>query len=454
MGDSHRRDPHLGKRDRGGRTRRAETFWGWLRITARLWGFFAFILLVLVLFRHIVLPFIIAAVVTYVLAPILRRLSAVRVAGRRAPRVVWLMALYAALLGLTAVFVTSFVPRLSRDVQRVVREAPQLAQKAKSTWLPSIAQWVERNLASTAPPETVASRPTESPSLRVRQLPDGGFEVDPRDMAVEVVRQDDGRWLLRVAAEEVEADRPARVEDAIEKYFRDLLRESESQAGQLLKLGQRFVVGVMSVITTFILVLMISAFLLVDTERILSWMRNLVPMEFHGDFDNVVQLIDRALGGAIRGQLLICVVNGVLTGIGLTVIGVKYALLLALLAGVMSLIPIFGSIMSTIPIVLVALVSGETGIDVVAGFAVLVWIIGIHLLEANLLNPKIIGTAARIHPVLVIFAVVAGQRTYGAAGALLAVPIFSAIQAMFVYIRAKVRGELDLPGLKPPTPRR
>jgi predicted PurR-regulated permease PerM len=65
------------------------------------------------------------------------------------------------------------------------------------------------------------------------------------------------------------------------------------------------------------------------------------------------------------------------------------------------------------------------------------WIVGIHLIEANVLNPKIIGTAAKIHPVLVIFALFLGEASYGLVGALLAVPILSAIQVIFMYFYRK-----------------
>ena len=66
---------------------------------------------------------------------------------------------------------------------------------------------------------------------------------------------------------------------------------------------------------------------------------------------------------------------------------------------------------------------------------VLAWIIGIHLVEANFLNPKIMGDAAKIHPVLVVFALIAGEHSYGLVGALFAVPVASIIQTIFVYYR-------------------
>jgi len=151
---------------------------------------------------------------------------------------------------------------------------------------------------------------------------------------------------------------------------------------------------------------------------------------------------DRGLSGVIRGQLVICLVNGVLTFVGLLIFDVKYALLLSVVAGVMSLIPIFGSILSTIPIVALALVSTDHGVDVFKGVAAFLWILGIHFVEANFLNPHILGNAAKMHPVLVVFALIAGEHTFGLVGALFAVPVASVIQTLFVYFRKRAwRGE-------------
>jgi predicted PurR-regulated permease PerM len=197
----------------------------------------------------------------------------------------------------------------------------------------------------------------------------------------------------------------------------------------------------------FFFTLMIAAFLLIDLEKVLSFMRTLFPANVRDDFDVIIRGIDRGLSGVIRGQLVICLINGCLTYVGLVVFGVKYGLILAIVAGMMSLIPIFGAILSSVPIVIVALVSGDAGIDAVRGIAMLLWIIGIHFIEANLLNPKIIGTAAKIHPVLVIFALFFGEAAFGLVGALLAVPALSATQVIFMHYFAKNRA---LPAPPPP----
>jgi predicted PurR-regulated permease PerM len=101
----------------------------------------------------------------------------------------------------------------------------------------------------------------------------------------------------------------------------------------------------------------------------------------------------------------------------------------------MSLIPIFGSILSSVPIIAIALISSGT-FDLTQGVKMLAWICGIHLLEANVFNPKIMGDAAKIHPVLVVFALIAGEHSYGLVGALFAGPVASMIQTIFASLPA------------------
>ena len=166
---------------------------------------------------------------------------------------------------------------------------------------------------------------------------------------------------------------------------------------------------------------MVAAFILVDMARIRAFLRSLVPEQYQTDYDRIITGVDHGLSGVIRGQLVICLINGALTYVGLLLFKIKYPLLLAGLASAMSLIPIFGSVLSSVPIVAIALISSGT-FDVLQGLKILAWIIGIHQLEANFLNPKIMGDAAKIHPVLVVFALIAGEHSYGLVGALFAVP--------------------------------
>ncbi|HMJ11962.1 MAG TPA: AI-2E family transporter, partial [Polyangiaceae bacterium] len=115
-------------------------------------------------------------------------------------------------------------------------------------------------------------------------------------------------------------------------------------------------------------------------------------------------------------------------------------------AAVMSLVPIFGSILSTIPAVIIGLTQ-----DFWTALWVLLWVIGIHQIEANLLNPKIIGVAAKIHPVIVVFALLTGEHFFGLWGALLAVPAWSIAQSVFLHFRFEALPDSPPDSLLPPT---
>jgi predicted PurR-regulated permease PerM len=198
--------------------------------------------------------------------------------------------------------------------------------------------------------------------------------------------------------------------------------------------SRRIITDVLAGVFMLFFILMVAAFLSIDFATIRSYLATLIPPEYTADARTLVRMIDRKLAGVVRGQVTICLINGVLTFIGLLLLGVKFAFLLATVAMLLSLIPIFGTIISSIPIVVIGLSqSWQTGLGA------LLWIIGIHALEAYFLNPKIMGNAARIHPIVVAFSLIAGEQTYGLIGALFAVPIAGLLTACFDFLRIKAQ---------------
>ena len=207
----------------------------------------------------------------------------------------------------------------------------------------------------------------------------------------------------------------------------------KSNMVRFLGLGRLLISQVVGSVFTLFLTFMVAGFILVDTGRILLFWRSLVPEQHQKRFSDLLRSLDRGLNGVVRGQLLICLVNGVLTFIGLLIIGVPFAFTLGIVAMVFSLIPIFGTILSSIPIVIMGLT-----ISFGTGLAALGWILLIHFIEGNFLNPKIMGTAAHIHPAIIVFVLVTGEYMAGIAGALLAVPVYSILQTFFFFLKSMV----------------
>jgi predicted PurR-regulated permease PerM len=403
------------------------------------WGFPLFVVLVLVIGREVLLPFVFAGLIAYILAPVVRWMSDRPDGTRRLPRAVSIIACYLVFIALVAGFLLLLVPRLSRDIARLGKEAPGLYKRINEEWTPQAAGWLEARFPSLAGVKAPEDLSVQEPLPRgtaftASPLPDGRYAMQVAPGGLEVKLLPDGSY--RLEANETRSE-PATLEAKLRAFVKKSIGGLQSKLNDLLRLGQSLVVSFIRGIFLFFFTLMIGAFILIDLEKVHAFLRSLFPINVRDDYDIIIAGIDRGLSGVIRGQLLICVINSALTYIGLLVFGVKYSLILAVVAGLMSLVPIFGSILSSVPIVIVALVSGDEGIDVVRGIAMTLWIIGIHFIEANLLNPKIIGTAARIHPVLVIFSLFLGEHAYGLVGALLAVPVLSTISVLFMYFYRK-----------------
>jgi predicted PurR-regulated permease PerM len=406
------------------------------------WGFPLFVLLVLYIGSDVLLPFIFAGLIAYILAPVVAWISERKDGTTRMPRGVAIVVCYMVFLAAVAGFFFLLVPRLSKDVARIGKEAPALFKKIDEVWVPQAAKSIEQRFPSLVPPK--ASEPDSGLVADVPLPPDTAFTMTPLP---------DGRLALSLTPGGIElkpaagggfhiethqtAPEPLTVEQKLRALVRSGLAGLQGKLNDVVKFGQALIGGLIKGIFKFFLTLMIGAFILIDREKLHSFLRSLFPPAHRGDYDTIIAGIDKGLSGVIRGQLLICLINAIFTYIGLLIFGVKYSLILAVVAGLMSLIPIFGSILSTLPIVLAALVSGEQGLDLFRAVAMTGWIVAIHFIEANLLNPKIIGTAAKIHPVLVIFSLVLGEHSYGLVGALLAVPILSSIQVVFMFLYKK-----------------
>jgi predicted PurR-regulated permease PerM len=377
--------------------------------------------------QSIILPFLLALVVAYVLFPAVTRVERLRV-----PRWTAILIVYTLTLGSAYAFGRAVVPRLIDETKNLGAELPKLAQRARDELLPAI----DRRLMSliggdSAPP---ATEEPPRPPLYVKKLDDGSYEVHLNE-ELQLRKHSDEVWVVqRVHAEA----RPLSTERALREAFDDAIAYAQRNSLELLRVGRQIVSSVTRGIFYFFLTLMLAGYMMYTYERIHAFFREMWREEHRPSFDRFLRRVDRGLAGVVRGQLLICLVNGILSAIGFWIFDLKYWPILSVVAGIMSIIPIFGSILSSIPAVAIGLTQG-----VGTAVGVLVWIVGIHQLEANFLNPKIIGDAAHIHPVLVVFALLFGEHFFGITGAILAVPALAMAQAVFMHFRESVLGLAD-----------
>jgi predicted PurR-regulated permease PerM len=163
----------------------------------------------------------------------------------------------------------------------------------------------------------------------------------------------------------------------------------------------------------------VTFYLLRDWDRLVARIDAWLPRQHAAVIRAQVRLIDRTLAGYARGQATVCVVLGVFYAVGLTLIGLDYGLSVGLLAGLLSFIPFVGAIVGFATAIGLAFAQFADWMPIVLVGAV--FVIG-QALEGNFLTPKLVGDRVGLHPVWVIFALLAGGALFGFVGVLLALP--------------------------------
>jgi predicted PurR-regulated permease PerM len=392
----------------------------------------AFVAIVIV-GHAVLLPFLLAVLVAYVLFPAVRLVERLRI-----PRWVAILLVYAVTIGAATGFAVAVVPRLFEETKLLSAELPRLTQTARDTWLPALdarlQRWTGVDAEALAKAEKEAAQEPERPNrppFVIRPLEDGSFEVHVEE-GLEIEERGDHAWRIGLPRQREHGFSSAR---ALRDAFDSAAAYAQRNSLELLRFGRAIVASVSRGIFLFFITLMLAGYMMATYERIHAFVRDMWPEYRREAFDRFVRRLDRGMAGVVRGQLLICLVNGVLSAIGFWIFDLKYWPILSLIAAAMSIIPIFGSILSSIPAVLIGLTQSFG-----TAMGVLVWIVAIHQLEANFLNPKIIGDQAKIHPVLVVFSLLLGEHFFQITGALLAVPTLALAQAIFLHFRESVLG--------------
>jgi predicted PurR-regulated permease PerM len=179
--------------------------------------------------------------------------------------------------------------------------------------------------------------------------------------------------------------------------------------------------------TTFQVVLIAigSAYILYDYHRLAANVRRYVPVRWRSVHADLSVKADRAVGGYLRGQIMITIILGFLIWIGLTLSGVPLALAISFLAAVFNLVPYLGPVVGTLPAVLL----GLTVSPLTALLALIVFVVA-NQIEAHLLSPMILGKSTDIHPVTVLISILIGIGFLGILGAFIAVPIAAMVKVV------------------------
>ena len=193
-----------------------------------------------------------------------------------------------------------------------------------------------------------------------------------------------------------------------------------------------------------LLAVVAAAYLLLAGPSLIKGLLALVPESERGEAKTVVNSINTVMGGFIRGELILIVIMSVTTFIGLSIIGIPFAIVLAIATGILELIPVFGPIIAAVPPIALALLTANNfgWPGWVAATVVAVMYTVLRQLEDYLIIPNVVGRVVQVHPLVALFAIFAGLQIWGVTGMIIALPTAGVVRVLlsYAYRRTIVRG--------------
>ncbi len=351
-------------------------------------GALVLLILLLWLFSGVLLPFAAAMALSYLLNPVVDRLE--RLGLNRLGAVLLILAGFAVLLGLIMVLV---LPVFSRQLASFLEALPS-------------------------------------------------YVVKIEDLGVRLAN-DHGASLL----EKLGFGKAASAD--LRSSTSELVNQAAQWGGSFFKSIWSSGAALIGVVSLLVLTPVVTFYMLLDWEKMVATVDSLEPLRHRQTVRELARQIDAAMAGFLRGQSLVCLFLGLWYGVGLSLIGLNFGLLIGISAGFLSFIPYVGSLTALILSAIVAIVQGWPEWRLLA-MALGVVLAG-QFLEGNVLSPKLVGGSVGLHPVWLIFALLAFGSLFGFTGLIVAVPLAAAVGvilrfAVGRYRESKLYTEVDAPG--------
>jgi len=327
------------------------------------------------LLAPVITPFAISAVLAYLGDPFVDRLQKVSLGRWKVGRTLAVSLVFILMLTLLTIVLLIVIPMLIEQVRLLIHLFPQWIEWFSGTALP----WVAAKL---------------------------GFELSDFDPS------------------------------QFSQVFKDYWREISGAAFKVVDFVSRGGMAVAALITNVILIPVVTFYLMRDWDPLVRAIHDLLPRTVEAGVSRTIGEVDEVLGAFFRGQLMVMLALGLIYTIGLSVVGIDLAILIGMGAGLLSIVPYLGSIVGVLLAAGAAIFQFQDVFHLV--MVLLVFAIG-QAAEGMYLTPKLVGDRIGLHPVTVIFAVLAGGQLFGFLGILLALPVAAALNVFVRQILLKYR---------------
>ena len=345
------------------------------------------------LFSAVLLPFIAAIVLGYLLDPLVNKLEKMGM-GRALATTIMLVGSFLIVI----LVLTFFVPMLFRQVAAFIKALPDLVNRVQG-------------LAAAASDSVTHG------------------------------------WISKVLEKFGLSDNSA---SDLKNYASDFVNKGSAWAlgfaNGLLSRGA----ALLDLLSLIVIAPVVGFYMLLDWRKMVNTIDGLVPPRDRDTVRSIAREIDLALAGFLRGQSLVCLFLAAWYGIGLTLIGLNFGLLIGIVGGLLSFVPYVGSLVVLVLAVLIAVVQDWPSWHLPAA-ALGIVLVG-QFLEGNVLSPKLVGDKVGLHPVWIIFALLGFGSVFGFVGLIVAVPVASAIGVLLRFATKRYRESQIYLGTIPEAP--
>lgn len=243
--------------------------------------------------------------------------------------------------------------------------------------------------------------------------------------------------IIQVRIDELYTDLQRIKMPAIIKQVADqTLNKAEETGLEFVNRLTSLILNFLSHVASLLMAPIIAFYILKDLDVLTKSVQNFIPKKNRKDMIQLWMEINKVVNGFMRGQFLVALFISGLTAIGLTVLKVNFAILLAIIAGVFNVIPYLGPILGAVPAVMIVLIKSP-----LKALGVVILFVVIQQIESGFISPRIMGDKVGLHPITVIFAILAGGKLGGITGMILAVPIAGVVKVLLKFILEKLAEE-------------
>ena len=179
-----------------------------------------------------------------------------------------------------------------------------------------------------------------------------------------------------------------------------------------------------SLLSLLVVTPLVAFFMMIEWPRIVGWIDDLLPRNSRKQIRELLEDIDRKIAGFVRGQLIVALILGILYALVLSLLDLEFGFLIGLTAGVLSIIPLFGSVVGLVIGSLTAWF--QTGDILFVGTVLAVFLVG-QFIEGNFITPKLLSGSVGLHPLWILFSLLAGSALFGVLGMMVAVPVAATV---------------------------